>query len=846
MTEPSWKDELDRNGFVHLPGVLDADSAGRLALLSLRSIEDYAASEDLIRTRDGIPVKLLHPLGKYREFLSMLGRSEVRDIVDVLLPPDDSVLTWEDVLVKPPAIGVEVGVHQDIGLDPTRDTVHSLGISLNGDDDNPVHFLPGSHRLGPLTTPAVQALWRDCREQFQPVVTRAGDIVIHNVHVLHYSDANQSDRPRATWYLEFRSMRSLLEKGPWSGDWVHRRRAIWAFARAVGGDVATTEEPEPVQDYLHRLRAGAASLRVPQVTEAVQYDGSSPYNHFSSWNDDWRSSRLAPDGTHHVRTSDGRPLYRARFHEVLKFHAPGLAPVLDSSGAYHVTPDGQPAYEFRYVRTFGFYEGIAAVQATDGWRHIGPDGAALYPERHSWCGNFQEGRCPVRDGNGQYFHILPDGRPAYAERYRYAGDFRDGYAVVQDEAGRHTHIDPDGHLLHGKWFLDLDVFHKGHARAADVDGWHHVDTMGRPLYEARFGNVEPFYNGQARVTGHDGSLSVIGENGDTVVVLREPARTPLEELSGDMVGVWRTQAIRAAVELGVFELLPASSAELEARLELAPSNGTRLLRAMLEMALVRRNAAGVYHPTQKGAHLRSGHEMSLTDAASHWGDQSNVAWQNLAESLRTGLPPLPDGSADFFRRMSDRPDELAASHRTFAAYAKHDYAALPEIWDFGQHYAILDAGGSTGELAFALLRAYPNLTATVMDRPEVANLFAPTQEFEKRCRFVAGDLFRSWPVRSNAVILARVLHDWPDHDARRILTRARDAMDVSGHLYLVEMLLDASGSAGGLLDLNMLVMTGGRERPLTAFEQLLGETGFRLADVRPTSRVNSLIRAQAV
>ena len=358
--------------------------------------------------------------------------------------------------------------------------------------------------------------------------------------------------------------------------------------------------------------------------------------------------------------------------------------------------------------------------------------------------------------------------------------------------------------------------------------------------------MEPFYNGQARVTGHDGSLSVIGEDGRIVVALREPTGTPLEELSSDMVGVWRTQAIRAAVELGVFELLPASAAELEARLELAPSNGTRLLRALSEMGLVRRDAASVYHPTQKGAHLQSGHELSLADAAGHWGDQSSAAWRHLAESLRTGLPAIPDGSTDFFGQLSAQPEALASSHRTFAAYAKHDYADLPEVWDFRQHDTILDAGGGTGELTFTLLRAYPNLTATVMDRPEVADLFRPPPEVETRCTFVAGDLFQSWPVRSNAVILARVLHDWPDDDARRILARARAAMDAGGHLYLVEMLLEGSGSAGGLLDLNMLVMTGGRERTLADFKQLLGETGFQLADVRPTGRVNSLIRSEAV
>ena len=64
---------------------------------------------------------------------------------------------------------------------------------------------------------------------------------------------------------------------------------------------------------------------------------------------------------------------------VLKFHSPGLAPVLDNSGAYHVTPDGQPAYESRHVRTFGFYEDRAAAHSADGWFHLLPSGSPLYP-----------------------------------------------------------------------------------------------------------------------------------------------------------------------------------------------------------------------------------------------------------------------------------------------------------------------------------------------------------------------------------------------------------------------------------------------------------------------------------
>ena len=234
---------------------------------------------------------------------------------------------------------------------------------------------------------------------------------------------------------------------------------------------------------------------------------------------DWRNTVVAPDGTHHL--IEGGALYGARFAEVLKFHAPGLAPVQDASGAFHVTVEGRAAYNWRYERAFGFYDGLASVDAgATGWHHVRPDGEPAYAARWAWCGNFQGGRCPVRDVGGGYFHIDLTGEPLYAARWRYAGDYRDNIAVVQGEDGRSTHIDAEGNAVHGRWFRDLDVFHKSYARARDALGWMHVDRHGAPLYEQRFAMVEPFYNGQARVERFDGALGIIGERGNAVMELR--------------------------------------------------------------------------------------------------------------------------------------------------------------------------------------------------------------------------------------------------------------------------------------------------------------------------------------
>jgi hypothetical protein len=134
--------------------------------------------------------------------------------------------------------------------------------------------------------------------------------------------------------------------------------------------------------------------------------------------------------------------------------------------------------------------------------------------------------------DGMYFHIDCQGLPLYEARWHYAGDYRDGIAVVQAEDGLSTHIDNLGRQVHRKWYMDLDVFHKGFARAKDESGWTHVDHCGNPVYARRFLSVEPFYNGQARVERFDGALEVINSAGITITQIRPPLSAKFNDLLG--------------------------------------------------------------------------------------------------------------------------------------------------------------------------------------------------------------------------------------------------------------------------------------------------------------------------
>ncbi len=229
----------------------------------------------------------------------------------------------------------------------------------------------------------------------------------------------------------------------------------------------------------------------------------------------WKDIKVADDSTHFLL--EGKIIFNRQFVEVLKFHSPGLAPVKDQTGAYHIDITGAEIYTERYSRTFGYYCNRAAVVLEEKWFHINELGKQAYPKSYHWVGNYQEDLCTVRDAGNQYFHIDLNGHKIYSETYAYAGDFKDGIACVKIANGYYKHIDTKGNYLNNIEFLDLGVYHKNFATAKDNQGWHHIDKKGKEIYKERYEAVEPFYNGFALVTQFDHLKIVIDENGRKIL-----------------------------------------------------------------------------------------------------------------------------------------------------------------------------------------------------------------------------------------------------------------------------------------------------------------------------------------
>jgi len=86
-----------------------------------------------------------------------------------------------------------------------------------------------------------------------------------------------------------------------------------------------------------------------------------------------------------------------------------------------------------------------------------------------------------------------------------------------------------------------------------------------------------------------------------------------------------------------------------------------------------------------------------------------------------------------------------------------------------------------------------------------------------RCEAVGGDFFQSVPAGGDGYMMKFIIHDWEPERAKLILSNIRKSIRPNGRLLLLETVVPEGNDMhfSKLMDLNMLVMTGGRERTET-------------------------------
>src|SRR5215470_14844057 len=166
------------------------------------------------------------------------------------------------------------------------------------------------------------------------------------------------------------------------------------------------------------------------------------------------------------------------------------------------------------------------------------------------------------------------------------------------------------------------------------------------------------------------------------------------------------------------------------------------------------------------------------------------AWGTLLTAVRTGKPAYYERfGLPFWEDLEAHPD-IAASFDALMGPPGHG-TPDPEVlltggWE--QVKTVVDVGGGTGALLAEILRARPPIHGTLVDLPRTvarAGSLLQAAGLGERVRIVGQSFFDPLPAGADLYLLKSILNDWPDQEARLILSRCAQAARPSGRVVIL-------------------------------------------------------------
>ncbi|MEA2721465.1 MAG: hypothetical protein QOJ39_3329 [Candidatus Eremiobacteraeota bacterium] len=308
-----------------------------------------------------------------------------------------------------------------------------------------------------------------------------------------------------------------------------------------------------------------------------------------------------------------------------------------------------------------------------------------------------------------------------------------------------------------------------------------------------------------------------------------------------LTGRWVSGAVSTAARLGIADLLaarPRTSADLAGEIGAHVPSLYRLLRALASLGLLAQDDDERFALTPLGTYLRSDVPGSMHGMARFIGSEEHgAAWNALAYAVASGEPAFEHVfGRTLWQYLDDDPALNAVFSDAMTSLMSSFRDEIAEKLALEGVRTVADVGGAAGTLLAALLEKHPSLRGILYDRAAAITVARRDASplLRERCDFVAGDFMERAPA-ADVIVLSRVLHDWSDADAVRILANCRAALPRDGRVAVIESVIEPGDAPdfGKLLDLEMLAINAGRERTRAQFEKLFARAGLSVIGIVP-------------
>jgi len=303
-----------------------------------------------------------------------------------------------------------------------------------------------------------------------------------------------------------------------------------------------------------------------------------------------------------------------------------------------------------------------------------------------------------------------------------------------------------------------------------------------------------------------------------------------------IVGKWISKPIYVAAELGIADMLAEDPKSIEELAQTSQSHAPslyRMMRALASVGIFFETEGKRFELTPMAECLKNGAMRSV--ALMFNSDWSDKAWGYFLDSVKTGDTAFEKAHGmSVSDWLENNPQAAKVFNEANAVKAVNSHRAIVDVYDFSGVNTLTDVGGGLGALMAEILIVNPLMNGVVADIPSViqkARKIIRSRGLEDRCEAVGCDFFKEIPAGSDGYLMSHILHDWSAEQCKTILTNCHKAMKPESKLLVVEMIVPPGNqpSMAKLLDLEMLVTTGGCERTEKEFKILLETSGFKLS-----------------
>jgi len=318
-----------------------------------------------------------------------------------------------------------------------------------------------------------------------------------------------------------------------------------------------------------------------------------------------------------------------------------------------------------------------------------------------------------------------------------------------------------------------------------------------------------------------------------------------------LFGALMQQSISVAAKLGIADLLadqPQTAAELAAKTDTHEPSLYRVLRLLASAGIFAETADHKFELTPISALLREDAPNSLRYFAIMQGEE--WLWRTFGElmhSVKTGgTAQAKVHGIGGFEFLAQHPEDAEIFNRAMTNFSLPVVPAIVEAYDFSGVSRLVDIAGGHGILLAGILKANPQVQGVLFDLPSViegAGELLEKEGVRSRAEFASGNFFEGVPAGADVYLMKHIIHDWDDERSIKILQNIRSAMNENGKVLICEMVVPEGNepSPSKILDIQMLVCTGGKERTEDEFRRLLESSGFRLTRIIPTKSPVSVI-----